>query len=88
MSIKPHEQARAWRKALGLSLEKLSELSGYSVVSINWMEWGKTPPRTAAHIAGKQKSKAIPGPVWKRYVNVCAGVESQLRNGKQFNWGE
>ena len=85
--MKPHEQARTWRQSLGLSVAKLAELSGYSTISIYGMEWGRTPPRTAAHIAGKQKSKPIPAQVWKRYRNVCAGVESQIKAGKQFNFG-
>lgn len=85
--MKPHDQARAWRQALGLSVAALAKLSGYSTISIYGFEWGRTPPRTAAHIAGKQKSKPIPAQVWKRYRNVCAGVESQLKAGKQFNFG-
>ena len=85
--MKPHEAARQWRKSLNLSVAALAKLSGYSEVTIYGMEWGRTPPRTAAHIAGKQKSKPIPAQVWKRYRNVCAGVEAQLRAGKQFNFG-
>jgi len=86
--MKPHEQARAWRKSLHLSVAKLAELSGYSAISIYCMEWGRTPERTARHIAGKQKAGKIKPAVWQRYRNTCAGVEAQLRNGKQFNWGE
>ena len=84
--MKPHEQARQWRQALNLSVADLAELSGYSQVSIYGFEWGRTPTRTAAHIAGKQKSKAIPARIWQRYRNVCAGVHAQLTAGKQFNW--
>ncbi len=85
--MKAHDQAKQWRQALGLSVAKLAELSGYSEVAIRWFEWGKTPPRTAKHIAGKQKSVKIKATVWQRYRNTCAGVECQLRAGKQFNFG-
>ena len=84
--MKAHEQARAWRKSLNLSVAKLAELTGYSTISIYGFEWGRTPTRTAAHIAGKQKSKPIPARIWQRYRNTCAGVASQLRAGKQFDW--
>ena len=84
--MNPHEQARAWRKALHLSVAELARLSGYSEVSIYSYEWGRTPPRTAKHIAGKMKSKAIPAQIWQRYRNVCAGVEYQLKQGRRFDW--
>ena len=80
-------RAKSWRESLHLSVADLARLSGYSEVSLRWFEAGLTPPRTARHIAGKQKSKPIPVQVWKRYRNVCAGVESQLKAGKQFNFG-
>jgi len=80
-------KAQTWRESLNLSIVDLSRLSGYSKVSIYWLEKGLTPPRTAKHIAGKQKSKKIPEKVWQRFRNVCAGVEAQLRAGKQFDFG-
>ena len=79
-------QAKSWRESLNLSVADLARLSGYSENAIRWAEKGITPPRTAAHIAGKQKSKAIPARIWQRYRNVCAGVHAQLTAGKQFNW--
>ena len=82
-----YARSKQWRESLQLSVADLARLSGYSENSIRWAEKGITPPRTAAHIAGKQKSKPIPAQVWKRYRNVCAGVESQLKAGKQFNFG-
>jgi transcriptional regulator with XRE-family HTH domain len=82
-----HTKARAWRESLQLSIADLARLSGYSEISLRWFEAGKTPPRTAAHIAGKQQSKAIPANVWKRYRNVCAGVEAQIKARKQFEFG-
>lgn len=82
-----HAKAKSWRESLSLSIADLAKLSGYSEVTLYWFEKGLTPPRTAAHIAGKQKSKAIPKAVWQRYRNVCAGVEAQIKAGKQFNFG-
>jgi transcriptional regulator with XRE-family HTH domain len=83
-----HDKARQWRESLNLSVAKLAELTGYSTVSIWWFEQGLTPSRTAKHIAGKAKSGKIKATVWQRYRNTCAGVEAQLRAGRQFNWGE
>lgn len=84
----PHDRAKNWRQALNLSIAELARLSGYSEVSLRWFETGLTPPRTAKHIAGKQKSGKINPQVWQRYRNTCAGVEAQLRARKQFNFGE
>ena len=81
-----NDSAKSWRESLSLSVADLARLSGYSEASLRWFEAGLTPPRTAAHIAGKQKSKAIPARIWQRYRNVCAGVHAQLTAGKQFNW--
>lgn len=85
--MKPHEAARQWREALKLSVADLARLTGYSEVSLRWYEAGLTPPRTNKHMAGPMKSGKIPAQVWKRYRNVCAGVEAQLRAGKQFDFG-
>lgn len=85
--MKPHEAARQWRKSLKLSVAALAKLSGYSEVTIYGMEWGRTPPRNNKHMAGPMKSGKIPARIWQRYRNVCAGVEAQLRAGKQFNFG-
>lgn len=76
-----------WRKARGLSLDQLAAMTGYSKVTLYWYFRGLTPPRTAKHIAGKQKSKAIGDAEWQRFKNICAGIEYQLQQGKQFNWG-
>ena len=77
-----------WRESLNLSIADLARLSGYSEVALRWMEKGLTPPRTNRHMAGKMKSGKIPEAVWKRYRNVCAGIDAQLKNGQRFNWGE
>jgi hypothetical protein len=86
--MKAHEQAKKWREGLQLSIADLARLTGFSEISIRWYEVGKTPPRNNKHMAGPMKSGKIPDNIWKRYRNTCAGVESQLRAGKQFNWGE
>ena len=80
-------KAKTWRESLNLSVAELARLSGYSETAIWWAEQGLTPPRTKKHMAGPAKSGPIKGTVWKRYRNVCAGVEAQLRAGKQFNFG-
>lgn len=81
-------KARAWRESLNLSVAELARMSGYSPTAIWWAEQGLTPPRTKKHVAGAAKSGKIKAAVWKRYRNVCAGVESQLKAGKQFDWGQ
>lgn len=81
-----HIKAREWRERLGLTYEQLADLTGYSALAIRWFEKGVTPPRTAAHIAGKQKSKPIAWWVWKRYKTCCAGAAAQLRSKQQFEW--
>jgi transcriptional regulator with XRE-family HTH domain len=83
-----HDRAKAWRESLNLSIADLARLTGYSAVSLHWFEQGLTPPRTAKHIAGKQKSGKIKAAVWQRYRNTCAGVEYQLKAGKKFNFGD
>lgn len=80
-----HVRAKAWRERMGLSLDQLSELSGYAVLTLRYMEKGLTPVRTARHVAGKTKSRKIPWQVWQRYKMVCAGVEYELTKGK-FDW--
>jgi predicted transcriptional regulator len=85
--MKAHEQAKSWRESLNLSMAELARLSGYSAVAISWFERGTTPPRTNKHVAGMAKSGRIKGAVWKRYRNVCAGIDAQLKNGKQFDFG-
>lgn len=81
-----HDKAAQWRERLGLSLDRLAELSGYSKVTLYWFFRGLTPPRTAKHIAGKQLSKPIGDAEWKRFTNICAGVEYQLKEKKPFAW--
>lgn len=79
--MKEHEKARAWRERHGLSLDQLATLSGYTRQALYWMERGLTPPDRS------NPKRAIASWVWKRYKNICAGVDSQIRAGKVFDWG-
>lgn len=71
------QKAKNWRKIRGLTVERLSELSGYSQESIYCMERGHNP-----------NGSKITDWVWQRYRNVCAGIDAQIRSGINFNWGE
>lgn len=75
--MKESQKAKEWRKARGLSVERLSELSGYAVETIYCMERGHNP----------NGSKIVPW-AWQRYRNVCAGIDAQIRSGINFDWGE
>jgi len=77
--MKEHERARKWRERHGWTLERLAVLTGYARETIWWMEQGVTPPRNG------KPSLAVGDAVWKRYRNVCAGVDAANR-GKKFNW--
>ena len=86
--ISRHAKADRWRRSLGLSLDELAKLTGYARVTLYWYFRGLTPPRTKRNVAGQQESKPIEAPEWKRFTNICAGVDAQIRNRKAFNWGE
>ena len=75
--MKPHEQARAWRDKRGLSLDQLSELTGYSVIAIRKFEAG---------FRHQKNNEGHSEWVWQRYRMACAGAERQLRSGKAFEW--
>lgn len=87
MPTAEHIKAKEWRERLQLSYDQLADLTGYSALTIRWMEKGVTPPRTARHIAGKQKSKPINWFVFKRYKMACSAAERQLASKREFNWG-
>jgi len=73
-----HEAARAWREQLGLTRERLSELTGYSTGSIQCMEAGFT----------SQRKPVAAGP-WKRYKVACLCAAIMLATGEQYsadNW--
>jgi transcriptional regulator with XRE-family HTH domain len=73
--MKPHEQAKAWRLRKKLSMDQLSELTGYSVPAIYAFERG-------ARNAGEVHSE------WTmhRYRMACSGAERQIKSGRAFEW--
>jgi len=75
--MKQHERAKAWRLKMGLSIDQLSELSGYSVAAIYKFEAGARNRK-----AGDKHSEWT----WHRYRMACAGVTSELRSGRGFDW--
>lgn len=76
--MKPaHERARAWREKLSLTLDQLSELTGYSVPAIRKFEAG-----ARNKTRGDQHSEWT----WQRYRMACAAVDAQIRTGRTFSW--
>lgn len=75
-----HERAKQWREAHGLSLDELADLTGYSTITIRWMEKGLRPPRP-----GTDDRNIAPW-VMQRYRLVCAAVDQQLKSGQSFDW--
>ena len=80
-----HQKAKAWRESRNLTPERLAELTGYSTVTLYWMERGCTPPLRNAK-SGRPKDRKIRPWVWQRYKMACAAVDHQLRTGKGFDW--
>ena len=75
--MKPHERSKAWRERRKLTLEQLSDITGYSVIAIRKLE------------AGMRNRKAREGHsewVLQRYQMACAGAEAQLKSGRKFEW--
>jgi transcriptional regulator with XRE-family HTH domain len=68
---------KAWRLRLNLSLEQLSDLTGYSVIAIRKFEAGS---RNAKHGEGHSEW------VMQRYRMACSGAERQIKSGKEFSW--
>ncbi len=75
--MKPHEQAKAWRIRRKLTLDQLSEMTGYSVPALYKFEAG------ARHKANGQKHSEWS---WQRFQMVCAAVDAQIRTGRTFEW--
>jgi transcriptional regulator with XRE-family HTH domain len=75
--LKPHEKAKAWRERRKLSLDDLSELTGYSVIAIRKFEAGSR---------NVKKGEAHSEWVMQRYRIACAGAEAQLKTGRTFEW--
>ena len=72
-----HIEAREWRRKRGLTVEQLSEHTGYSREAIYCFERGRMANGTD-----------VPEWVWLRFKMACAGVEAQIRSGLVFQWGE
>jgi len=70
------DKAKRWRKARGLTLDQLSELTGYSISSIYWFELGKTPP------GSNGKSRPINEYAWQRFKLCCAASTMK----QPFDW--
>jgi transcriptional regulator with XRE-family HTH domain len=72
---KLHEQARAWRERRKLTIQELSDLTGYSVPAIYAFERG-------GRGAGETHSE------WAlfRYRMACSGAERQIKSGRAFEW--
>jgi transcriptional regulator with XRE-family HTH domain len=68
---------KTWRENRGLSLEQLSDLTGYSVIAIRKFEAGSRNARQ-----GEDHSQWV----MQRYRMACSGAERQLRSGKEFTW--
>jgi hypothetical protein len=62
---------------MNLSLEKLSELTGYSIPAIYKFESG-----------GRNISKGDKHSEWtkQRYRVACSGAERQIKSGRAFEW--
>jgi hypothetical protein len=73
--VKFHEQAKAWRERRELTIEQLSELTGYSIPAIYAFERG-------TRNAGESHSEWT----WHRFKMACSGAERQLKSGRAFEW--
>lgn len=73
MSKSEHARARLWRVNRDLTMQELSDLTGYSVAAICLFEAGVTS--VGAGIAPE---------VWRRYKLCCAAVEAGAV--RKFDW--
>lgn len=74
--------ARRWRESHKLTPKDLSDLIGWSVTSIWFMENGKVPPAK-----NPKHDRSLKWYVWLRYRRACQGVDAELRSKKPFCWG-
>lgn len=82
-----HTKALKWREKRELSRERLSELTGYSPVTIWWMEQGLVPPKRNAKSGSE--SREIKPWVWHRYKRACGDVDAEIngrKKGEIFKW--
>lgn len=75
--MKSHDKLKSWRERRKLTLEQLSESTGYSVIAIRKFEAG------ARHQRNGEKHKEW---VLQRYRMACAGVDAEIRSGRAFEW--
>lgn len=68
-----HEKARAWRKAQGLSLRELAELTGFAIRSIGTFENGV-----------QANGKPVDEEAMRRFRLACAAVHHG--HHKHFQW--
>ena len=73
--MKPHESAKAWRLKRKLTLDQLSEMTGYSVPALYKFEAG-------VRQVGQKHSEWT----WQRFRMACAAVDAQIRTGRTFEW--
>lgn len=78
--MREHEQAKAWRERVGLSIEQLSSMIGYSKEAIYAMERGEATPSRG------KPARPIEPNVWRRYKCACAAVDAHLKMQHSFNW--
>ena len=78
--MKEYEKAKAWRRKRKLTIDQLAQLTGYGPRSIIWFEQGLSPPNAQSN------ARPVADWVWHRYRMMCAGVEAQIRSGRQFDW--
>lgn len=76
--MKPHEQAKAWRERIGLTVQDLSDRTGFSLTSIYMFERGRGQD-------GKKLYKFSEF-AWQRYQMICAAVDTELKTGRRFEW--
>lgn len=69
------EKARAWRKARGLTIKQLSELSGFATRSIVMYETGK-----------QSNGDPVPATAMLRYRLACAALHHGYA-AMRFDWG-
>lgn len=74
----PHEQAKAWRERTGLTVQELSDRTGFALTSIYMFERGTRQD-------GKKLSKHSEF-AWQRYQMVCAAVDAEMKTGRRFTW--
>lgn len=73
--MKLSDSAKQWRLKRKLSLQELSDLTGYSVPAIHAFERGT-----------RNKNEQHSEWALHRYRMACSGAERQLKSGRAFEW--